>query len=105
MPDLYIRNAHGNPVPCPDLLTWAADWENPRRREIAHAKVGAARVKTFFLGIDSGDGLLWATLVVGGALDGKGEKHGTQTDALVGHGRMVRLVEEAEAARSCGGKG
>jgi hypothetical protein len=101
MTDHYILNAHGEPEPCPDLLTWARWYESADRRVAQDMDEGApgggkVHVSTVFLGRDHGFGrglpVLWETLVFGGVLDGEMQRYTSLADALAGHQAMCTRV-------------
>jgi hypothetical protein len=102
MTDRYILDAHGQPVPCPDLLTWARWYETANRRIAQDLDEGdegkRVRVSTVFLGLDHnrGDGppVLWETLVFGGELDGEMQRYSSLADALAGHQAMCERVKQ-----------
>jgi len=104
---LYILDAHGDPIPCDDALTWAAYVErstHDRSWIIAQDRdgrdptgTGMITVSTVFLGIDhnlGGDGppVLWETMVFGGALDGEQRRYTSRADALRGHQALCARV-------------
>lgn len=84
-------------MPQPDLLEWAAWFEEADRR-VAYTEVGHARISTVFLGLNhrySGDGppILWETMVFGGDLDQEQDRcAGSREQAEAMHARMVERV-------------
>lgn len=103
-PDKYILDAHGDPVPCDDVIAWSIWFERASRdrsRIVAHDKDesdpnGTILVSTVFLGLDHqwGDGppVLWETLVLGGPLDGEMNRYSSRAAALRGHQLMCERV-------------
>ena len=93
----YILNDHDEPVPCPDMQTWAR-WriDNDQRRGVAKTCIGEVLVSTIFLCLDfqpgTGDPQLYETKVVGGALDDECDRYPTREAALAGHEAMVARV-------------
>ena len=66
--DMWILNAHGEPVHEPDLERWAHWMADPHARRVAWTVVGDWTVSTVFLGISHSFGLppvLWETMVFG----------------------------------------
>lgn len=106
--DRYILDEAGEPVPCPDLMTWAKWVEaDPERRRVGLTPIGEGRVSTVFLGLDHswGDGppVLWETMAFDiPGLDGEQERYTSLADAKAGHEAMVAralaapLVAEGE---------
>mgnify|MGYP000154984527 CR=1 FL=1 len=99
--DRYITDSDGQPLLCPDLMTWAA-WMESGERRVALDVFGDVRVSTVFLGIDhrfdAGDPVLWETMVFGGPLDGEQERYTSRAAALDGHQAMADRVRVMEAA-------
>ena len=95
----YILNEHGEPVPCPDLLTWGRWWGTNPDRHVARDEIGDVLVSTVFLGLDHGWGrgppVLWETMVFGGKLDQGQERYVSRADAQAGHARWVFQVRES----------
>jgi hypothetical protein len=97
MSDRYILDEQGQPVECPDLMTWARWFEaGEHRRRIALDKRGDITVSTVFLGLDhsffGGPPVLWETMIFGGEHDEDQERYTSQADALAGHARMCELA-------------
>lgn len=102
MTDKYILDAHGEPVPCADMLTWSRWMERADRRVAQDMDEGdehgvKVRVSTVFLGLDhnfSGRGrpVLWETLVFGGVLNGEMDRYTSLAAALAGHQAMCARV-------------
>lgn len=90
----------GEPVEEPDLLKWAAWYEEiGTGRQLARDEIGGATVSTVFLGLDHGWGgivQLWETMVFGGALEGEQVRYAARAEALAGHAEMVARVRAAE---------
>lgn len=89
------------PVPEPDLLTWGRFFES-KDRIVARTDLGDVHVSTVFLGLDhrftnSGDPILFETMVFGGAHDGDQERYCTWDDAERGHAAMVKKIQEPSA--------
>jgi hypothetical protein len=91
----YRLNPEGEPVPEPDLLTWAK-WFEKANRHVAKDKVGDASVSTVFLGLDHAFGdrppVLWETMIFGGPHDGYQERYTSRADAILGHAKAVALA-------------
>lgn len=71
----YILDERGEPVPEPDLFTWAAWIEERREQRIVRQEwVGEWQVSTVFLGLDhrwgEGPPILWETMVFQGPHNG-----------------------------------
>jgi hypothetical protein len=96
---LYILDAHGKPVPEPDVLKWGAWFEvSGEQRIVKQEMVGSSKVSTVFLGIDHGwrskAPILWETMVFGGELDQAMDRcSGTRKNALAMHRKMLRKVK------------
>ncbi len=94
----YILDADGQPIPEPDLLTWAQWMGTGDHQVLAREQVGRFRVSTVFLGLDhnwiGGDLVLWETRVFGGKLDGETDRYTSKAEALKGHKCMVERVGE-----------
>lgn len=93
----YIFNEAGEPVQEPDTDKWGKWWE-VTDSGVAKEKIRNVLVSTIFLGLDhsfdSGDPILWETMVFGGAHDRYQERcGGTRADALAMHKRVVAMVE------------
>ena len=91
--DRYILDETGEPVPCPDLLTWGRWFEASQDRHVARDEIGDVLISTVFLGLDHGWGrgppVLWETMVFGGKLDEQQERYVSRADALAGHTRWL----------------
>lgn len=95
----YRLDENHNPVSC-TLQEWGALYETMQdKRRVARYEVEGCTVSTVFLGLDHGWGegppILFETMVFGGALDREMERYSTWDEAIEGHDRMVRRVEEA----------
>lgn len=96
----YTLNTQGEPVPEPNLLTWA-DWFESAERQVAVSLIGVSRVSTVFLGLDhnfdpAGPPILWETVIFGGSLDNEQDRcSGSREQALAMHARMVERVTAA----------
>lgn len=96
--DRYILDDDGNPVPEPDLITWARSFETTKRI-VDRTPVGEAEVSTVFLGIDhnfhlNGPPALFETLIFGGNHDMFGWRYSTRAEALAGHVRVVAALTD-----------
>jgi hypothetical protein len=85
----YILDRAGNPVPCPNLMTWARWYEVPTNRVVASTFYGPTHVSTVFLALDhdfTGEGppVLWETMIFGGEHDGYQERYTSRQEALEG---------------------
>ena len=97
----YILDENGNPVPEPDLLTWAKWFGDLEKTRVASDMIGQTggeqiHVSTIFLGIDHGfgtsDPVLWETMIFGGYHDQYQERYTSREDAVVGHAAAVLLA-------------
>jgi hypothetical protein len=94
----YKLDAHGEPIPEPDLLTWAA-WLETADRHVALDIIGTTRISTVFLGLDhnfsdQGDPILWETMVFNGPCNQ--EQHrcgGSREQAEAMHARVLAEVQ------------
>lgn len=106
--DKYILDEHGQAVPEPDLLKWAAWFEKADPR-VAEDKFDGIRVSTVFLGLDhnhygQGPPLLYETIIFGPEkhynelakreLEESHEmwRYTTRTNALAGHKKAVEVA-------------
>lgn len=97
MTDKYILDDDGNPVPEPDLITWAKWFEKAGPgRQLAKDEINGARVSTVFLGLDHSFGhgppMLWETMIFGGKHDEYQARYTTRDEALAGHHHAVKLA-------------
>lgn len=93
----YILDENGEPVPEPDLMTWAR-WYGTHERHIGSDQIGRIRVSTVFLALNhayfGGPPVLWETMIFGGPHDGYQERYKSRTDAEAGHARAVFMVRD-----------
>jgi hypothetical protein len=97
----YVLDDAGEPVPEPDLMTWAR-WFETADRIVARTILSLAgtdvRVSTVFLGLDYNSGagppLIYETMIFGGHHDEYQARYATRAEALAGHAAAVRLVEQ-----------
>lgn len=118
-PARYILDDDGNPVPCPDLITWANWFEQasvPRDdgqcdRHVAVSLRGElgkeTMISTVFLGLDhsltpGAPPLLFETMIFrpDSTADDYQERYTTREEALAGHKVTVALVETLIEANS-----
>lgn len=86
------------PVLEPDLMKWAAWFENAEGRIVARTEIGASVVSTVFLGLDHqygvGPPILFETMIF---TDGDSEdfqqRCSTWKEAEAQHGRVIAMVE------------
>ena len=101
MPDKYVLDLDGQPLPCDDLLVWA-QWFEQHDRTLAKDLVAGVGISTVFLGLDhnfcGGPPVLWESLVFGGPLDGEQRRYQSREEALAGHTELVAAVTAALAA-------
>lgn len=96
MSDRYILEGT-TPKKCDDLIAWA-NWLENNNRTVIKTKTDddSVEVSTVFLGLDhsfdSGNPLLFETLVFGGNFDGEMDRYSTWEQAEVGHAEMVKKV-------------
>lgn len=98
---LHWVEVNGRPMIEPDLLKWAAWFEQSSKdgaRFVAKTQVGEYQVSTVFLGLDHGFGLdddeppiLYETMVFknGSNSDEDCERYATRDEAQRGHDEMV----------------
>lgn len=93
----YILDADHNLVTT-DRLTWTLFLEDLARRRVAETFVGEIRISTVFLGIDHAFGLgpplLFETMVFGGPHDGWLDRYSTWDEAVAGHARVVKRIQD-----------
>jgi hypothetical protein len=98
----YILDENGKPVRARGLLEWGR-WlqEHDAERQLALDQIGAARVSTIFLGLDSfsifqrdqpHEPVLWETMVFGGPYNLFQQRYTSKEEALKGHGRIVQML-------------
>jgi hypothetical protein len=88
-------------VPVEDLIEWAMWFEKSgRERLVALDATPHGEVYTYFMGLDfqmyprGGKKQLFETLVMGGPLDGKGDRYSTWDEAEDGHKIWVEQVKK-----------
>ncbi len=90
----YILDGH-KPVPCNDVLKWAA-WFEKADRIVKKTKIDDVRISTIFLGIDhrfgKGAPLLFETMIFGRIFDQKMWRYSTWEEAEKGHQKAVEEV-------------
>lgn len=104
----YVLDDNKNPVPEPDLLTWAKRFQEDTetgKRIVAQTKISnEVEVSTVFLGSDHqfGDGppLLFETLVFGGECDGDMWRYSTWKEAEISHKEVVERLSK-HVIKSC----
>jgi hypothetical protein len=95
----YILDNNKNIVKCADFLEWAK-WMQSNNRTIAKTEIGELFVSTVFLGIDhsfaSSTPILFETMVFKGkhSVDDICERYATYDEALEGHNKIVKKLEE-----------
>lgn len=99
MSDRYILDDDGSPVPCDSLTGWAMWFEaNGDKRRVAFDRIGDIEISTVFLGFDHSFGgaspLLFETMIFHGDHDEYCERYTFREDALKGHARAVKLVQQ-----------
>ena len=102
----YILNEAGEPVPEPDLMTWAKAFETMERK-VKQEYVGPELwVSTVFLGLDhnyteEGPPILWETMVFRKDYDDveMDRCSGSREQALAMHEAMVECVRAIEALK------
>ncbi len=101
----YILDENGNPIPEPDVLTWARWFETADRVVTRDELPGGLLVSTVFLGLDYNilgtRPILFETMVFAGDSDDLDcARYSTRDEALAGHARVLaRLEEIREKAR------
>ncbi len=99
--DHYILSMSGDPIPEPDLMTWALWFEkhNADRQVVRTELPGDVVVSTVFLGLDHsfgrGEPQLFETMIFGGPLDETQDRYATRQAAMNGHAHYVALAKEA----------
>ena len=94
----YKLDAQGEPIPEPDLMTWA-EWIETADRQVARDRIGNVEVSTVFLGLDHnysgrGDPILWETMVFGGPMNYDMTRcGGSREQAEAMHQKMVAKVQ------------
>ena len=99
---LYLLDNSHTPIPCDDVLTWAASMESVRI--VKQERIGTAFVSTVFLGIDHGFGrspAFFETMIFEHPrFQGYQERHGTWDEALAGHAAAVETVRASLSAEA-----
>lgn len=96
---LWGRDADGNPVDLEDdYIAWIRQWDDVEGRRVAYDELPGVTVSTVFLATDhnwrdTGDPILWGTMVFGGELDSEQWRYTSEKDALVGHAKVVAMVK------------
>lgn len=104
---LYILDDNGNPVPEPDLLTWAR-WMETAERHVDKTEIAGITISTVFLGTDHNFGfdpndtrpVLYESMVFGGELDEEQRRYCTRVEAQAGHDELVAAVRASIAAEA-----
>jgi hypothetical protein len=100
----YILDANGEPVPCPDPMTWIRWMEDAGAVVLAKDVVGPLEVSTVFLGLDhshahAGPPVLWETMIFGADeghdLHDAQWRYRSRAEALAGHARALELARAA----------
>ena len=96
----YILNANGEPEHCGDLRAWGEWMKGAEARRVGLTEFDGGRVSTVFLGLDhrftnSGEPILWETMIFGGPHDGYQDRYTSRQDAEHGHAKAVALAMEA----------
>lgn len=91
----YILDENGNPVPEPDIVKFAAWFEDPKNRRVMETDLGLrGRVSTVFLGTDHGYGsyrpVLWETMVFRGWFQGEQFRYTSKQTAVKGHKAIAK---------------
>lgn len=81
----FVLNADGDPVPEPDLITWAT-WFETFDQQVALTDIGDTGVSTVFVGIAP---ILFETMVLGGRLNGRTWRSATRAEAEQQHEAIV----------------
>lgn len=88
-----------------DVFEWAAQFVSQDRR-VAKDTINGVTVSTVFLGLDhqwnSGEPLLFETMVFGGKLDQSQERYSAWEQAEEGHKLMVEKVKQAQKSNKGG---
>lgn len=93
----YVLDEQGNPVPEPDLETWARWFEAAgTARQVARTEIDEAYVSTVFLGIDhnfmGGAPILFETMIFGGPWDQGQWRYMSRAQAIAAHDQIVACV-------------
>ena len=101
-PLFYILDDEGNPQPDTNTATYAMMVDkNNRRVALSEIPVAPIRVSTVFLPVDhnldvDGPPLLFETMTFGGKHDGYQQCYSTREEALAGHARAKKMVEDSQ---------
>lgn len=97
----YILAEDGKtPIPCPNIKKWGMWFEKYENRRVRLDVVGEIEVSTIFIGLDhrflevTAKPVLWETMIFGGEHDQYQERYSSYEDALHGHEKAVKMVEE-----------
>ncbi len=95
--EMYVLDAQHQPVKCDDIRQWGEFLKTSPLRVIGRDTSGDVTVSTVFLGLDhrftnTGEPVLWETMVFGGPEDGWQERYTSHDAALAGHQRAVVLA-------------
>lgn len=96
----YILDAKHRAIPCPDLMEWAAWFENDRHRRVDLTNLANGhRVSTVFLGLchrfgDGGPPLLFETMIFPG---NDQWRYSTWEEAKAGHAEACLKAAELPA--------
>jgi len=107
----YVLNEQGQPMPEPDLLTWARWMENIDARRVEYTELeSGAWISTVFLGLDhswapftdplSYKPVLWETMIFEEGTQQAlfQRRYVSREDALRGHWEAVEMCRQKEAA-------
>jgi len=96
----YLLDSSHTPIPCDDVLAWAAAIESVR--VVTQERIGTAFVSTVFLGLDLGFGdspALFETMIFEDPrFQNYQERYGTWDEALAGHAAAVETVRASSGA-------
>ena len=100
--DKYILSATGQPERCDDLMAWGRWFQNATHRVVARTDFDGGYVSTIFLGLDhrftnSGEPILWETMIFGGSHDQYQDRYTSAEDAKRGHQKAVELATSVDA--------
>lgn len=93
----YRLDEQGQPVPEPDITRWAI-WFETSDCTVAKTIMDGVVVSTVFLGLDSGQGMLWETMVFGPDQQNIGPwrdcviRYMSREQALEGHDAVVAII-------------
>ena len=96
---LFYVLLDGKPV-LADVAEWAGFLDHmPRQNVIAHQYVNGVSISTIFVGIDTGNGPYFETMIFGGIYDRDQWRYPDIERAKAGHEAAVKLVESYENAQ------